>query len=171
MTTGKGLIRSTNRRGTQTGKLTRAEVSRKRTPEPAVCDGCGAVWSRRTWRRDRPVSHAFLQTAKWRTCPACAQSTREEYVGRVLVRGAYVKGNEDAIRRRIDNVAARAGQQQPERRVVSIERQRNGLEILTTSQKLAHRIVHELKKAFRGRAQYSWSDDGSLLATWQRESL
>jgi hypothetical protein len=40
---------------------------------------------------------------------------------------------------------------------------------LTTSQKLAHRIVHELKKAFRGRATYAWSDDGTLFATWQRE--
>jgi hypothetical protein len=44
------------------------------------------------------------------------------------------------------------------------------LEVLTTSQKLAHRIVHELRKAFRGRARYAWSADGSLLATWERES-
>ena len=45
------------------------------------------------------------------------------------------------------------------------------LEVLTTSQKLAHRIVHELRKAFRGRAYYIWSaDDGSLLATWERET-
>lgn len=45
-------------------------------------------------------------------------------------------------------------------------------EVLTTSQKLAHRIVHELKKAFRGQAGYAWSDrDGSLLATWQRDDV
>jgi len=41
---------------------------------------------------------------------------------------------------------------------------------LTTSQKLAHRIVRELKKAFRGRASYDWSDDGSLFAVWERDS-
>jgi hypothetical protein len=51
--------------------------------------------------------------------------------------------------------------------VVSIERRpEGGLEILTTSQKLAHRIVHELKKAFGGRAVYRWADDGHLDARW-----
>lgn len=45
-------------------------------------------------------------------------------------------------------------------------------EVLTASQKVAHRIVHELKKAFRGRTSYRWSDrDGSLLATWQRDDV
>lgn len=40
------------------------------------------------------------------------------------------------------------------------------LEVLTTSQKLAHRIAREVEKAFGGRAHFSWSDDdGSLLAT------
>lgn len=171
MTSGKGLIRSKNRRGTLSGKLTRAEASTQRSAEPAVCEGCGAVWSRRTWRRGRPMTHVFLQSATWRTCPACRQATRQEYVGRVLVRGAYVAANEDTIRRRIANVATRAGKQQTQRRLVSVERADSGLEILTTSQKLAHRIAHELKKAFRGRVQYAWSDDGSLFATWQRESL
>jgi len=69
------------------------------------------------------------------------------------------------------NVAARARFTQPQRRLVSTERSGQVLEVLTTSQKLAHRIVHELRKAFRGRARYSWSGaDGSLLATRERES-
>ena len=42
---------------------------------------------------------------------------------------------------------------------------RDALEVLTTSQKLAHRIVHELKKLLGGKATYAWSDDGSLFAT------
>jgi NMD protein affecting ribosome stability and mRNA decay len=99
-------------------------------------------------------------------CPACQQAEGEEYFGRVLIRGKATAG-EDAIRRRIRNVAARAGFTQPERRVVSVERRGDVLEVLTTSQKLAHRIVHELKKAFGGRASYLWSDDRTLLASWQ----
>jgi hypothetical protein len=38
--------------------------------------------------------------------------------------------------------------------------------VLTTSQKLAHRLAHELKKALGGRVAYNWSDDGTLFATW-----
>ena len=75
--------------------------------------------------------------------------------------------DEDGIRRRIRNVAARAAFTQPERQVVSVESRGKVLDVLTTSQKLAHRIAHELKKAFGGRTSYVWSDDRTLLATWQ----
>jgi len=55
---------------------------------------------------------------------------------------------------------------QPERRIVSTNWSGKTLEVLTTSQKLAHRIARELEKAFGGRAHFSWSDDdGMLLST------
>jgi hypothetical protein len=76
--------------------------------------------------------------------------------------------NEGLIRRRIGNVASRAERRQPERRISVIDRHDDLIEVITTSQKLAHRIVHELKKVFRGRATYAWSDDGTLFATWER---
>jgi hypothetical protein len=115
------------------------------------------------------VAAPELARAHWTICPGCRQASQEIGFGRILIRGAYAAANEALIRRRIANVAARAGFTQPERRITSIERQGDVLEVLTTSQKLAHRIVHELKKLFRGRATYAWSDDGTLFATWQRE--
>jgi NMD protein affecting ribosome stability and mRNA decay len=167
---GKGLIRSHTRKGARSDKKPPVAIKAEPATEPAVCEHCGAVFSRRTWRRGRAVSHALLGRATWTTCPACRQASRGEGFGRVVLRGSYVTANEDAIRRRIENVGARAGFTQPERRVVSVDRDGRGLEVLTTSQKLAHRIVHELKKAFGGRASYAWSDrDGSLFATWERE--
>jgi hypothetical protein len=43
------------------------------------------------------------------------------------------------------------------------------LEVLTTSQRLAHRIVRELTKLLGGVARLHWdAHDGSLSATWQR---
>jgi hypothetical protein len=145
------------------------EANSGHLPEPSACERCGAVFSRRVWRRPGKVSAALLGRARWTICPACRQSSQEVGFGRILVRGAYAVANEGLIRRRIANVAARAASTQPERKISSIERQGDVLEILTTSQKLAHRIVHELKKLFRGRATYAWSDDGTLLVTWQRE--
>jgi hypothetical protein len=86
----------------------------------------------------------------------------------VLLKGDFVAKNEAAIRRRIANVEGRAGHTQPMRRVVSVDWTGDTLEVLTTSQKLAHRIVNELKKAFGGEATYAWADrDGSLFATWK----
>jgi NMD protein affecting ribosome stability and mRNA decay len=166
MDQGKGLIRSLNRRGTRSEKVRPVEARAGRPGEAAMCERCGALFSRRTWRRDHAVSDALLARVTWVVCPACQQTGREEYFGRVLIRDAAA-ADEDAIRRRIQNVAARAAFTQPERRVVSVERRGKVLEVLTTSQKLAHRIAHELKKAFGGRTSYVWSDDRTLLASWQ----
>ena len=56
------------------------------------------------------------------------------------------------------------------RRVIASVFDGSTLVVLTTSQKLAHRIAHELQKAFGGRARYTWSDkDGALTAVWQPE--
>jgi hypothetical protein len=119
MAKGRGLIRSTNRKGVHSGK------SEAKAP---------------------PVSRAVL-------------------------RGASVLEREGEFRRRIENVAKRAGGDHPERAVVAISRAGDDLEIATSSQQLAHRIVKEMKKAFRGQASYEWSrEDGSLLAIWQSES-
>lgn len=167
---GKSLIRSGTRSATRTGKAQPAESRSGRLAEPVVCERCGAVFQGRTWRRasaNRPRGAAAIAGVEWRTCPACDQVDHEEYLGRVILRGPFASGQEAAIRRRVRNVAARAEFTQPERRIVSIEAGTNRLEILTTSQKLAHRIAHEVEKAFGGRASYKWSDDGSLDASWR----
>jgi hypothetical protein len=166
---GKGLIRSLSRGFAKTRKRRPIEAATGHLAEPSVCEHCGGVFSRRLWRRDRKVTGPLLDRAAWIRCPACVQTAEKTGFGRVVIRGAYALANEAAIRRRITNVASRAARTQPERRISTIDRHDDLIEVITTSQKLAHRIVHELKKLFRGRASYTWSDDGTLFATWERE--
>jgi len=165
----KALIRSLNRRGTRSEKSPTAGLTR-RTPRTTACHGCGSLFARKTWRRDHPVTERTYDAVAWRLCPACRQAERGEAMGKVVIQGPWAKANEDAIRHRLANVAARAGVTQPERRIVSIDKVRGALEVLTTSQKLAHRVARELEKAFGGRAAYAWADDdGSLRAVWSQE--
>jgi len=168
MASSKALIRSQTRRGVRSDQSAPVAVRKTQPREGSVCERCGAVFAKRTWRRDHPRSAALLAAATWTVCPACTQTAGGTAWGRVRLTGTFVVPNEAAIRRRIQNVAARAGATQPERRLVSVEREGDGLEVLTTSQKLAHRVVREITKAFKGRAVYRWSDDGTLLATWRR---
>ncbi len=151
-----------------------AAIERREQPArgaTVVCTGCGAVYRDRTWRRGRALGHTALAAATWRTCPGCKQVSEGSARGLVLVQGGFVAGHRDAIAARIRNVADLEASRQPLRQLLSIAPLRDGLEVRTTSQKLAHRIVHELKKAFRGRATYRWSDDdGTLTATWQRDA-
>lgn len=167
--TDKGRIRALSRRGVKAGKVHPAEAATGRRTEPRGCEHCGAVLQRRVWRTGVPVTRALLERLTWDVCPACRQSEREMGQGRIVLEGTFVGANTAALRARIRNVAARAAVGQPERRIVAISGRGNALEVLTTSQKLAHRIVRELQKAFRGRATYAWSDDGTLFARWRRD--
>lgn len=167
----KGLIRSLSRRGTRFDKSPPVVRKTPKPKEPTICDRCGAVFSHKTWREGRRLTGALLNSAAWSTCPSCVQRGHAEYYGRLLARGTGVAANLEAIRSRIRNVANRAAFTQPERRIVSAEWDGATLEVLTTSQKLAHRIARELEKAFGGKASYSWSDvDGSLFATYRCEA-
>src|SRR5262245_7627382 len=131
----KALIRSMDRRGSRSDKG--PPVARKKTfREPSVCDRCGAIYSGKTWRRGRRLASDLMDKAAWVECPACAQKQAGEYYGRVLIeRGS---ADSSAISARIANVERRAQVQQPERRVVSSKWTGDTLEVLTTSQKLAH---------------------------------
>jgi len=168
----RGLIRSLNRSFARDD--TSPQVVRKtKTPsEPTICARCGSVFLRRTWRHDHHLTDEMLERRKWGFCPACEQVSRLEAQGRLIIRGSSVAGKRNLIRSRIENVARHGMKTQPERRIVSIdtiESDGDALEVLTTSQKLAHRIAHELKKVLGGRTSYSWSDDGTLFATWELE--
>lgn len=147
-----------------TGRATRPPVAAGAT---TMCERCGAVYERKTWRAGERTRKANLVGIGWTLCPACAGMEEGEYFGRLRVLAPLDPELESAVRRRIWNVESRARHTQPERRVVRIERLPAGLEILTTSNKLAHRVARELEKAFGGRARYRWSgDEGSLDATW-----
>lgn len=117
MRSGKGRIRALVRRGTRSDR--KPPVATKAAPlrQPTVCERCGAVFSRQTWRRGRKLTHALLQRAGWTVCPACRQASRGEYFGRVVIGGAFAAAHELALRARIRNVAARARFTQPERQL------------------------------------------------------
>ena len=156
-----------DRRGVRSDKPITIPNQGIRYNDPTVCDSCGAMYTRKSWRKDHPVTHSMLEQVEWAKCPACRQKSQEIAYGRIVIRGEFPAGRLTAIQRRIRNVESRATHTQPENSVVSMDKVDGGLDVLTTSQQLAHRIVNELKKAFGGRAIYRWSDaDGALYARW-----
>jgi NMD protein affecting ribosome stability and mRNA decay len=165
---GKGRIRSLDQRGTRGDKSPPAAPRARRFKEPTLCESCGAVYSQKVWRERRASLGIPIAAAEWAICPACEQKSRGFGQGKVLLKGEEAHRREEEIRRRVTNVERRARHTQPERRIVSFERTRSGLEILTTSQKLAHRIAREVEKLAGGHVVYRWSaDDNTLLATWR----
>jgi hypothetical protein len=126
----------------------------------------------RVWRWPDGVALGPRQTIVAEgICPACRQVGGGRGFGRVFIPGAIPAEVEAAVRRRVRNVARRAAFKQPERRLVEIRKDATGMAIVATSQKLAHRIAHELEKAFGGKSTYTWADrEGELRAVWNREA-
>jgi hypothetical protein len=153
----RGLIRSLNRRAARDDKSPQVVRKTAQPKEATICARCGAVYLRKTWRHDHKLTDELLERRVWGFCPACDEVSRQEGQGRLIIRGSGIPGNGALIRRRIENVALRAMATQPERRIVSIDaieaRDEKAIEVLTTSQKLTHRIAHELKKVFGGRTK------------------
>ena len=168
--TEKGLIRGHVRLAVRSETAPRVVRRTGRPPEPAVCERCGAVYAAKTWRAGDRTARTPISGVRWTVCPACRQVAEGEYFGRVLIRGAYAAVHEEELRARVRGVAARAAYTQPERRIVSMERTEDGLEVLTTSQKLAHRIARSLMKGFGGGTEYHWTEPrGELFAVWERD--
>lgn len=169
----RGLIRSLNRSFVRDDKSPQVVRKTAQPKEPTVCARCGAVFLHKTWRHNHKLTDELLERRLWGFCPACDEVSQQEGQGRLIIRGTGLAANRALIRSRIENVAQRAMATQPERRIVSIDtidsKDEKALEVLTTSQKLTHRIAHELKKVFGGRTSYNWSDDGTLFATWELE--
>ena len=166
---GKGLIQSLSRRFARDEKAPRVVKRTGRLPEPTVCERCGAVYRGKTWRAGERSRKTQLAGVHWAVCPACRQVAAGEYFGRVVIRGGFADAHDAEIRTRVERVAARARYTQPERRIVSVDRTEDGLEVLTTSQKLAHRIVRALQKCYGGDTEYHWTEPhGELYAVWER---
>ena len=56
-----------NRRGVRDEKGSPGLAEAGGAKEPAACDRCGALYSRRTWRFDHPVSSDLLERVRWDT--------------------------------------------------------------------------------------------------------
>jgi NMD protein affecting ribosome stability and mRNA decay len=135
--------------------------------DPTLCTGCGAIYSHKVWRWAEGPFDERLEVAARALCPACRQVRDGTYFGLVSAVGDFDTEEEEGLLARIQAVARRAGHTQPERRIVSVRRLEPGLEVRTTSEKLAHRIARELVKAFGGEATYRWSEhEGALRAVW-----
>jgi len=169
----RGIVRSLVRKGPRIDRGPGVVRTGPGHPDPARCSRCSAVYHNKTWHLDErrvPFDIQGALSMADATCPACLQARDRDYYGRVfLCAGRFLSSHEREIRARIERVAVRAASTQPERPIVEIARHAGGIEVRTTSQKLAHRIAHELVKTFHGRATYDWSDrNAELLATWSR---
>jgi len=143
--------------------------------EPAVCEDCGAVYENRRWTAANTGSgnerHKHWRPSTLTVCPACVQQRNGEPRGFVYLDGAFFVTHHEEIEQLLRTEAERAAQDNPLARIMEWKRgDDHKLTVNTTTEHLAQRLGHALKKAFRGSAHYDFSHENKLArVNWQRE--
>lgn len=147
-------------------------IPRKGSPEAGVCPDCRAISRKKRWYLDEAEYEALVRSgAQRRRCPACRKIADGFPSGVVTLRGRFLRGHCDEILTVARNEERRARGVNPLERIMGTRERDDGMEILTTDEKLAQRIGREIRKAFHGTVDYKWSEDASLLrVTWVRDA-
>ena len=167
----------TNKRYTNTTFTHRAEgsaVARAQAapPEPILCAGCGAVYSRKHWSGSLNARTRASATAgggiEVRICPACRQRKTGVPHGFVHVDGEFVRTHRGEIEALLRNEAARAAVDNPLAQVLDLRNDSRTSDLLltTTTEHLALRLGRALEKAFDGRVLYGFSHENKLAHVW-----
>ena len=148
-------------------------LPKKTAPSASVCPECHAICRNKRWSLDER-EFAAMTGGKGgafaeRRCPACRKIADGFVAGLVTLRGAYFREHREEILNLIRNAEKRAMGFNPLARIIRLTESEDGLEVLTTVEKLAQRIGREIHKACRGTVEYKWSEDSKLLRVhWAR---
>jgi len=147
-------------------------IPRKGTPETGVCTECHAINRKKRWYADEAEYAVLARSgAAHRRCPACRKIADGFPSGVVSLRGRFLRAHREELLTVARNEERRARGNNPLERILGLREGNDGVEILTTDEKLPQRIGREIRKAFRGSVVYRWSEDANLLrVTWARDA-
>jgi hypothetical protein len=171
--------------------------TRRASDEPLVCEVCGDIYADRRWSfpvrakgRQKPTTldiskrewvafaegHEEKKHSRGRppqvvVCPACQRQREGVPSGFVHLDGAYLNAHLEEIRRLLEQEAERAAEDNPLARIMRWEKdEHTRLTLATTTEHLAQRLGHALKKAFKGKVHYDFSHENKLAHVyWQRD--
>jgi NMD protein affecting ribosome stability and mRNA decay len=142
--------------------------------EPAFCQRCGAIYSGGRWvaksnSRESP-EHKHWRPAKPTTCPACHQMETGSVGGYVSIGGGFLKEHLAEIRNLIEHEAEQALEDNPLSRIMDRREKDGRLIIETTTEHLAQRIGHALKRSYAGAVSYDFSHENKVARIqWDRD--
>lgn len=168
--------RSTPRTQPQTGRRRwgRAQMDAPQDPykpikkphEPTVCPQCGAVWSEGRWRWSARPAGAHEEL-----CQACHRIKDHYPAGIVTLSGPLVAQHKAEMIRLARHQEETEKKEHPLNRIIDIEEDADRIVINTTDIHLPRRIAEAQKRAWHGKAEFHYDEDGYFVrVTWHREA-
>lgn len=149
---GGGNQRSSHTEAYREGNLPDPYISAKGLPEPTICPVCNAVYHKKHWRFNEQLlaeskNNPNVQYAK---CPADRKIEDKYAMGKVFLSGGFINEHMDELISIIKHEEREAKENNPLDRIMLLEKKNGGIYVETTSDALATRIGHHLKKSYKG---------------------
>lgn len=135
-------------------------------PEPTVCPKCGAVWQagRWKWAEHKP------EGANEELCQACHRINDEYPAGELTLNGKFVTAHKDEIINLVRNTEKAENAEHPLHRIMAVEERGDTILITTTDIHLPSRIGKAIFRAYEGKFDCHYDDEGYFLrGTWSRD--
>jgi NMD protein affecting ribosome stability and mRNA decay len=108
-------------------------------------------------------------SARNHTCPACQRIHDDFPAGYVTLKGEFLTAHRDEVLQLVHNTEAREKREHPLQRIMKIVDNSEGILITTTDIHLARGIGDALHHAYRGKLDYHYNPEQSLLRVhWER---
>lgn len=139
---------------------------RAKPAEPTVCPKCSAVFQGGRWCwAARPAD------AHEATCPACHRIEDQHPAGLVALHGDFVTAHETEIRALVQHQEEAEKREHPLNRIMAIEREGDALVVKTTDIHLPRRIGDALKRAFHGKIDSHYDEQGYFVrVNWRHDT-
>ncbi len=139
---------------------------RRKPREPAVCPGCGAVFSEGRWHWTETVPEGAHKSL----CAACQRIRDRVPAGYLTLKGGFVKTHRDEILHLIHNREDLEKKEHPMNRIMNIEETGDGMVITFTDTHLPRGVGKALHDAFEGELEVRYPEEGNIVrVTWVRE--
>lgn len=130
-----------------------------------VCRECNAFYWYKSWHHhlnDYPELKEN-KNINFGLCPACRMIEQGKYEGEILIENIDSE-KEGQLKNLINNFSEIAFEKDPMDRIISIEKVAKGiLRVLTTENQMAKQLAKKVKKAFNGKASFTFSQRESTL--------
>jgi NMD protein affecting ribosome stability and mRNA decay len=141
--------------------------------EPLRCKGCGLIYWNKRWYQEQEAKRLYGERKIQGeiNCPACRKRADNVPMGHITLEGSFLREHTDEIFNLIRNEEQKVMNHNPLDRIVHVRKTRKGIEITTTTGRLAQRLGKAVHRAYSGDLHYSFSDGVRIARVqWMRDN-
>jgi NMD protein affecting ribosome stability and mRNA decay len=141
--------------------------------EPLRCKNCDLIYWNKRWYPEEEAKRLYGKRKMQGVviCPGCRKYAEKAVGGLVKLEGSFLREHVEEIFNLIRNEEKKMRASNPLDRIIEVKKKRNGVEVTTTTERLAQRLGKAIHRAYSGTLHFSWSDGVKFTRVqWERNN-